>query len=310
MSETQQKESFKTKIGGQAVIEGIAMRGPQKTCLAVRQPDGTIKTEIYDTKPNPVAKIPLVRGAVAMIISLACGYKYLMRAADIAFPEEAEKAKEAKENGKKTLDDMLGPIAGVLGGMLAIALFVLLPTLITGLISKIVELGSFKSTVEGLIKIIIFVGYLAAISLMPDIRRVFEYHGAEHKTIACYEHRGELIPANVRNYSRFHPRCGTSFIFIVLIISIIVGSFIPWSSTLGRMGLKLLCLPIIMGISYEIIQYAGAHDNLLSRVLSAPGLWVQRLTVFDPSDDQIEVAIASLLAVIPQNEAEAEWSAQ
>ena len=307
---SENKECFKTKIGGQAVIEGIAMRGPKKTCLAVRQPDGTIKTEMYDTKPNPVAKIPLVRGAVAMIISLLSGYKYLMRAADIAFPEEAEKAKQAKENGKKTLDDLLGPVAGLLGGLLAVALFVLLPTLITSFISRFVELGAFKSAVEGLVKMVIFIGYLAAISLMPDIRRVFEYHGAEHKTIACYEHRGELVPANVRNYSRFHPRCGTSFIFIVLIISILVGSVIPWHSTLGRMGLKLLCLPIIMGISYEIIQYAGAHDNLLSRVLSAPGLWVQRLTVFNPSDDMIEVAIASLLAVIPDNEAEAEWSAQ
>ena len=324
----EQKECFKTKIGGQAVLEGIAMRGNELTCLAVRVPDGTIHTEISPTKPNPLKKIPILRGAAAMILSLVAGYGYLMRAADLAFPED-KKEKNAEpapkpmkksdalvskieqiQEDEKGSADMVGVVSGVLGVALAAGLFILLPTFLTGLLAKVLPIEGIKSIVEGLIKIIVFITYLFAVTRVPDIHRVFEYHGAEHKTIACYEHRGELTPEGVRPFSRFHPRCGTSFLFIVLIISIIVSSFISWDNMLIRVLIKIASLPLIMGFSYEIIQYSGAHDNVLSRILAAPGLWVQRLTAFEPSDEQIEVAIASLLPVLPQKEEEAEWKAR
>ena len=326
----QQKECFKTKIGGQAVLEGIAMRGNELTCLAVRVPDGTIHTEITPTKPNPLKKIPILRGAAAMILSLVAGYGYLMRAADLAFPEEkkeeppkperkrmkkddalvAKVEPEQSEEKKSSSDNMVGIVSGVLGVALAAGLFILLPTFLTGLLAKVLPISGCKSIVEGLIKMAVFIIYLFAVTRVPDIHRVFEYHGAEHKTIACYEHRGELTPEGVRPFSRFHPRCGTSFLFIVLIISIIVSSFISWDNMLIRVALKVACLPLIMGFSYEIIQYSGAHDNALSRIMAAPGLWVQRLTAFEPSDEQIEVAIASLLPVLPKREEEAAWSAR
>ncbi len=296
------QEKFKSKIGGQAVIEGIAMRGPQQTCLAVRLPDGTLHTELYPTTQNPTKKIPIVRGAVAMILSLVGGYKYLMKAADYAYPEEAEKAKyDEKAKRKKELDNSwVGVLSGVLGGLLAIVLFMVLPTLITGRLSYLLPLVAFKPVIEGLLKLVLFFGYLFLVTRMKDIHRVFEYHGAEHKTIACYEHGEELTVENVRKYSRFHPRCGTSFLFIVIIVSIIIGSFLPWGNTLVRALLKVLCLPVVMGFSYEIIQYAGTHDNWFARALSAPGLLVQHLTAFEPDDSMIEVGIASLVAVIPE----------
>ncbi len=305
--QTEQKEIFKSKIGGQAVMEGIAMRGPVETCLAARLPDGTIYTEMHPTKKNAVKKIPFVRGAVAMILSLVDGYKYLMKSADLAFPDDESETSEQrvaeateKEKQRNDKNGWIGVVGGVLGGMLAIVLFMVLPTFLTGLLARFVDIEGYKALVEGVLKIVIFIAYLFLVTRMKEIHRVFEYHGAEHKTITCYEHGEELTPANVRKYSRFHPRCGTSFIFIVLIISILVGSFIPWGSTLVRALLKILLLPVVMGIAYEIIQYAGAHDNVLCKILSAPGLWVQHLTAFEPDDSQIEVAITALKAVIPE----------
>lgn len=301
-----QKECFKSRIGGQAVIEGIAMRGPAETCLATRLPDGTIHTEMYPTKANPVGRVPFLRGAVAMILSLVAGYKYLMKSADLAYPDEKGESTEKlldeadKKEKERTAAGWTGVVSGVLGSLLAIVLFTVLPTFLTGLLARFVNIEGWKALIEGVLKIAIFLLYLFAVTRMKDIHRVFEYHGAEHKTIACYEHREELTPANVRRFSRFHPRCGTSFLFIVLLVSILIGSFIPWGSTLVRALIKIALLPVVMGISYEIIQYAGGHDNLLSRVLSAPGLWVQRLTAFEPDDSQIEVAVAALKAVLPK----------
>ena len=295
------QEIFKSKIGGQAVIEGIAMRGPQETCLAVRLPDGSMHTEMHPTRKNPTRKIPIVRGAVAMILSLIDGYKYLMKAADFAYPEEAEKAEtdEKAKRKKEREESWVGVLSGVLGGLLAIVLFMVLPTAVTGLLARFVPLGGWKAVVEGVLKLVFFFLYLFLVTRMKDIHRVFEYHGAEHKTIACYEHGEELTVENVRKFSRFHPRCGTSFLFIVIIVSIIIGSFLPWGSRLVGALLKVLCLPVAMGFSYEIIQYAGAHDNWFARALSAPGLLVQRLTAFEPDDSMIEIGIASLVAVIP-----------
>lgn len=293
----------KTKIGGQALMEGLAMKGPDKTCIAIRQPDGEIYTEIKATAKNPTQKVPFVRGAYAMVMNMAEGVTSIMKSAEIAFPDEAESESKFdqwinKKFGEKT-GGAITLVAGVLGALLAIVLLMVIPTLITGFIDRFVDLGPFKAAVEGLLKIGIFILYLFLVTRMQEIRRVFQYHGAEHKTINCYENYGVMTVEGVRKFSRFHPRCGTSFIFIVLIISILVFSFVPWGNTWLRTLLKLLALPVVMGISYEILMFAGSHDNWFCRALSAPGKWIQRLTTFEPDDDQIEVAIVAFTAVAP-----------
>ena len=300
--------SFKTSIGGQAVIEGISMKGPRLTCLAVREPGGEIRTEISQTPSNPVKDIPILRGVAAMYLALKSGYSFIMRSTDIAFPDGDEEDKFdrwLKDHLGEKMNQTIGLVAAVLAGFLSIALFVLLPTVITGLIARILPIDGFKALIEGLLKIAIFLCYLYLVSRMKDIRRVFMYHGAEHKTIFCFEAGEELTVENVRKMGRFHPRCGTSFLFITVLISILIFSFVPWVSTAMRVLYKLLCLPVVMGLSYECIKYAGRHDNLLSRIMSAPGLWVQRMTVFEPEDDMIEVAITAMKAVIPEDLSEA-----
>ena len=286
------------------------MKGPEKTCMAVRRPDGEITTEVYKTRKNPLRRIPILRGAAAMILNLVDGYKSIMKSSDIAFPDgDGDDAFDrfVKEKFGAKAGMTIGVVAAMLGMLLAVLLFILLPTFLTGKLSDVVALGGWRSAVEGAFKIGIFLLYLFAVTRQKDIRRVFEYHGAEHKSIACYEHEEPLTVENVRKYSRFHPRCGTSFLFIVILISILVGAFIPFTDTVLRALTKLLLLPVIMGISYEIIKYAGAHDNALCHVLSAPGLWIQRLTAFEPDDSMIEVALTALKAVIPDNAEEARW---
>lgn len=300
--------SFKTSIGGQAVIEGLAMKGPHLTCLAVREPDGTIRTEITNTDKNPVKQIPILRGVVAMYQALRSGYSFIMKSTDIAFPdgeEEDKFDKWLKDHLGEKVNQTVGLFAAVLAGFLSIGMFMVLPTVITGLIAKILPIDNFKSVVEGVLKVAIFLSYLSLVSHMKDIKRVFMYHGAEHKTIFCFEAGEDLTVENIRKMKRFHPRCGTSFLFITVLISILVFSFVPWGSTWMRVLYKLICLPIIMGLSYECIKYAGRHDNIISRIMSAPGLWVQRMTVFEPDDDMIEVAIAAMKAVIPEDISEA-----
>ena len=300
----------KTSIGGQALIEGIMMKGPHITATAVRRPDGEIAIREEATKKNKFSKIPVVRGIFNFIESLVTGYDCLMYSANIALEDEMEKTKfeiwmEEKFGRKAT--DFLTMVAGVLGGMLAIVLFMVLPTVITGFVSGIVELGAFKAVMEGLLKLIIFFIYLWGITYLDDVKRLFMYHGAEHKTIACYEAGLELTVENIRPQSRFHPRCGTSFLFIVIIVSIIVFSFVPWSSTLARVGLKLLFLPLVVGIAYEILKFTGRHENACTKVLAAPGLFFQKFTTLEPSDDMIEVAIAATLKVIPESKEDDRW---
>ena len=298
-------------MGGQALIEGIMMKGPQSYCVAVRSPDGGIDTSVTPTQPSKWNKIPVLRGMVNFIGSLVVGYQCLMHSAEVAMPDE----EEPESRFEKWVNDKLGEKAGsllttvsaVLGGGLAIVLFMILPTFLTGLIGRFVPLGAFKAAVEGVLKMVVFVLYLVLISQMKDIKRMFQYHGAEHKTIACYEAGEELTVANIRTKSRFHPRCGTSFILIVLVVSIILFSFIPWRTTLGRVGLKLLLLPVVLGISYEFIRYAGRHENWFTRIVSAPGLWMQRLTTAEPLDEMIEVAIAAVQPVLPADREEAAW---
>lgn len=306
------KECFKTSVGGQALMEGIMMRGPKKICVAVRKPDGEIDLTMEDVKHHKWQKIPFVRGAFSMIENLVLGYRYLMHSAEVSMPEE-----EQEEPGKldKWLQEHTGPkfqnflmgLAAVMGGMLAIVLFMVLPTAIVGGVNHFVNLGWGKVLLEGVLKIAMLVIYLFLCTRMKDIHRVFEYHGAEHKTIACYEAGEELTVENIRRHCRFHPRCGTSFMILVLIVSILLFSVLPWSSTGLRVFLKLLLLPVVMGISYELIKLAGRYDNLATRIISAPGLWLQRLTTFEPDDSMIEVAIAAVKPVLPSRPEDGLW---
>ncbi len=306
------KECFKTSVGGQALMEGIMMRGPEKICVAVRRPDGTIDLTHEDVKHHKWQKIPLVRGAIAMIENLVLGYRYLMHSADISMDEDHT---EEPSKFDKWLEEHTGPrfqnflmgLAAVVGGMLAIVLFMVLPTTIVGAINHFIPLGYGKVILEGVLKIAMFVTYLFLCTRMKDVHRVFEYHGAEHKTIACYEAGEELTVENVRKHCRFHPRCGTSFMILVLVVSILLFSILPWSSTSLRVVLKLLLLPAVMGISYELIKLAGRYDNILTRIISAPGLWLQRLTTFEPDDSMIEVAIAAVKPVLPERPEDGLW---
>lgn len=312
MSKQTNSKTIKTSIGGQAVIEGVMMRGPKLTALSVRMPDQSISTEVWDT-PNSnkwYKKIPFIRGVFNFVESLTDGYKSLMKAAEKAgLDEEEEEPSKFEQKLRQLLGDKFMPFLQgcILLFSLAMALFffAFLPTTLVGFFKDYISHPLALSALEGLTKIAILILYLALISNMSDIKRVFMYHGAEHKTIFCYEHGEELTVENVRKYTRFHPRCGTSFLVIVLLLSILVSSMVSWDNLWMRVGLKVLCLPIIMSLSYECIKFAGRHDNLFTRILSAPGLWTQRLTTREPDDSMIEVAIASMKKVIPENPDEA-----
>lgn len=312
MSKQTNSKTIKTSIGGQAVIEGVMMRGPKLTALSVRMPDQSISTETWDT-PNSnkwYKKTPFIRGVFNFVESLTDGYKSLMKAAEKAgLDEEAEEPSKFEQKLRQLLGDKFMPFLQgcILLFSLAMALFffAFLPTTLVGFFKDYISHPLALSALEGLTKIAILILYLALISNMSDIKRVFMYHGAEHKTIFCYEHGEELTVENVRKYTRFHPRCGTSFLVIVLLLSILVSSMVSWDNLWMRVGLKVLCLPIIMSLSYECIKFAGRHDNLFTRILSAPGLWTQRLTTREPDDSMIEVAIASMKKVIPENPDEA-----
>ena len=304
----------KTSIGGQALIEGIMMRGPFVTSMATRMPDGSIDVETWPTnkggKVHWTRKVPFLRGIFNMVDSLVVGYGCLMKSAEKAGVEEEEPSKFDRWLEQKLGDNMLkvlGGLAVVLGVALAAVLFIFIPTGLSSLLRPVVGTGIVLSLIEGLIKVFILVGYMALCSRMKEIRRVFEYHGAEHKSIACYEAMEPLTVENIRPQCRFHPRCGTSFLFLVILISIIIGSFISWKNALLRAAIKLLLIPVVVGIAYELIKLAGRCDNILTRVISAPGLWLQRITTCEPDDGQIECAVAALKAVIPEDENADRW---
>ena len=303
-----------TNIGGQALLEGVMMRGPHKIAYAVQSPEGKIVTEVEPVKKYAWQKIPFIRGVGSFIESMVNGYRYLMKSADIAMTEE-EKQEEQPSRFELWMEKHLGEkgfqvlmtLSSVLGAVIAIVLFMVVPTFLVGLLNKVVDLGGWKTLLEGIVKIALLVGYMAAVSLVPDIARMFRYHGAEHKTIACYEHDLELTVENVRQCSRFHPRCGTSFILIILVVSVLLFSVIPWSSLGLRIVYKILLLPVVMGVSYEILKICGRYDNLVTRAISAPGLWLQRITTKEPDDSMIECAIAAVKPVLPEDRREGEW---
>lgn len=374
----EQCPAMKTSIGGQALIEGIMMRGPKKTAVAVRGTDGTITLEVNPTsgsKRKGIAKWPVVRGVFNFVDSMICGYRALMRSAELcgldeipedekkvpetdgeaanAAPAEApadeqipaapadentaaepalddagtaeEKPEKDKEKKEKKDDGTISEgtmtaimiVSVVLGLGLALLLFKFVPeyiyrwlaVLFPGLTGKGYGYNLLRSFITGLLKIAILVGYMAAVSLMKDIRRTFMYHGAEHKSIFCYEKGLDLTVENVRAQLRFHPRCGTSFLILMVLVSIIITAFIPaelipsnaFLNTLARTGIGILLLPVTMGIGYELIKFAGRRDNTLTRIISAPGVWLQHITTKEPTDDMIECAIAALKEVIPDD---------
>lgn len=290
------------------------MRGPLKTAMAVRSPEGEIVVEDVECKSvsqrPSIFKLPLLRGIYGFIDSMALGSKTLMRSAELA--GEADDEEELTPFEQK-LNDIFGEklfniimtIAMVLGFGLAILLFFVAPSAIySGLAMLLPALKGnilLRSIFEGVFKIVMFILYIFLCTRMKEMHRVFEYHGAEHKTIFCYEAKQELTVENVRKFKRFHPRCGTSFLIIMLILGIVLGMCIQIETVWLRTIIRLCCLPLVMGIGYEVIRFCGKHDNLLTKILSAPGMWMQHITTFEPSDDQIECAIAAIKAVIPEN---------
>lgn len=300
-----------TTIGGQALMEGIMMVGPKRTTAAFCDEKGNITTEDIHvdriTKKYPILGKPFIRGIFAMVDTFRLGYKALSLSADRITDTEGEELTGLD----KWLEDHLGDkltgiimaVGSVLGVGLAVVLFFMLPTFLFNLLQGAVGEGiaPWRSVFEGALRILIFLLYVLGVSCIPDIKRVFQYHGAEHKTIFCYEADLPLTVENVRPQRRFHPRCGTSFMILMLLLGIIVGFFIPFSNPILRTVVKLLCIPIIVNIGYEVQKACARHDNALCRIITAPGLWMQRITVKEPEDKMIEAAIAAMQAVIPEN---------
>ncbi|MBE6892402.1 MAG: DUF1385 domain-containing protein [Ruminococcaceae bacterium] len=296
--------AIKTSVGGQALLEGIMMKGPFKSAMAVRKPDGEIDVSTWDTKKlTGIRKIPFIRGTFNFIDTLIQGYDCLMKSAEISGQEEEPDKFELWLNKVfgKAAGAVFGTIVTILAVVLAVGLFFGVPALIAGFAGNYIENKVALSAIEGVIKIAMFLIYVIGVSKMSDIHRTFMYHGAEHKTIFCYEQGLELTVENVRKQKRFHPRCGTSFLLIVLVVSVLVSSVITWENVFVRVLLKIIMLPITVGISYEIIKFAGRHDNWLTKIISAPGLWFQNFTTQEPDDSMIEVAIAAVKPVLPEN---------
>ena len=315
-------------VGGQALIEGVMMNGPGGCAISVRKTDGTIVTEKQEWKrvKDKVRFLgwPLIRGVVNYIETMIIGYKSLMKSAELSGQLDAEEETENMSKLDRWLNDHMGPklmgvlsaIASVIAVGIGVFLFMWLPTFVVSLADEKLFGGSLKplhALFEGLIRAIIIVLYMFIVSRLPDIHRVFMYHGAEHKSIACLESGMELTVENVKKCKRFHPRCGTSFIFVIIIVSMIVSSLVLLGfPVLAEKNMRLIwiavklfgVLPIVTSISYEFIKYAGRHDNIITKIFSAPGLWMQRITTAEPTDDMMEVGIASIKAVLPDRKDE------
>ena len=315
------KEQHITSIGGQAVMEGVMMRGPYKTTVAVRKPDGEIEKKVEENGVKTRAKffrLPIVRGCVNFIDSLVIGMKALMFSAEFIDLEEEEESESKfdqwleRKFGDK-IKDIVIYVAIAISLVMSVGLFMVLPTFLTRLVEAIpaikpvTQTHAFTSIFEGVIRMAIFLVYMVIVSQMKDIRRVYEYHGAEHKTIACYEAGEELTVENVKRFPRFHPRCGTSFLLFVMIISIIIFTLLPKTGVILRVLMRLALLPVVAGLSYEVIKWAGRSKNKAVCTLSKPGLWLQKLTTREPDDSQIEVAIESMKPCIPENKDEDRW---
>lgn len=332
MAKKETNEKFKTMIGGQALIEGIMMMGPEKVATVVRAKDG-IHTKVEDRKISTgfsLRKIPFLRGVLNFCTSMKTGVSALMYSADFYAQDEGEENPETQSKLDAWLEKKLSAekaqnaivtLAVIFGIAFSVGLFIVLPSLIGSVINRwLPDRELLRNLLEGLVRILIFLGYMFLISRMEDMKRVFAYHGAEHKTIRCYEARLPLTVENVRKQTRLHPRCGTSFLFVVIVISILVFSVAsillrPITPTfdsgvlnaLVRVVLKLILLPLVVGISYELNRLVGRHDNWLTRALSAPGMWLQYLTTNEPDDSMIEVGIEALTLVLPSQEGADRW---
>ena len=308
--------SFRTSIGGQALMEGILMRGPERQAVVCRKADGSLVTKIDPIRLvkdlYPILGLPVIRGVANFLSTMVLGVQALSWSAE-QLPEEEQGEPDKldlwiqRHFSSDTAGKIIVGVAVALGILLSVGLFAVLPTLLAGLLHRVLPLGRFRGLVEGVLRIVIFLCYLWACNHMEQVQRMWMYHGAEHKSIFCYEHGKELTVENARAESRLHPRCGTSFLFIVIFISIVVFSFIPTEGTLQRLGLHLLLLPVLVGVSYEVIKWAGRHDNALTRLISAPGKAMQRLTTAEPDDSMLEVGLEALKLVIPEEKGKDSW---
>ena len=308
--------SFRTSIGGQALIEGILMRGPEKQAIVCRRSDGTLVTKVEELTlikaKHPWMGLPLIRGVVNFLDSMIHGVRALTWSAEQQ-PDDArgepDKLDEwiSRHFSGETAEKLIVYVAVALGIALSVGLFALLPTFLAGLLNRLIPLGALRGLCEGLTRLAVFLVYLRLVNAMPDMKRVWMYHGAEHKTIFCYEAGLPLTVENARVQSRFHPRCGPSFLFIVIFISILVFSLIRTEGTLARMGLHLILLPVVVSVSYEVIKWAGRHDNALTAAVSAPGKALQHLTTAEPDDSMLEVAIEALKLVLPEEKGTDIW---
>ena len=309
------KNACPTKVGGQAILEGLMMRGSRSIAVAIREPSGGIHLSIEPLKePGAWKKIPIIRGIGSFVSSLVTGTSILMDGAEVLEKLEEEQGIETEEPGRfeKWLYDKVGEkkafnimmyISVVFAIVLAVGLFILLPTALINLLKT----AGLKNVIllnlsEGILRICMFIIYVLAITKMPDIKRVFQYHGAEHKTIHCYENGLELTPENAQTFYTLHPRCGTSFLMFVMIISLLVFSFFGWPDLKTRILTRLLLIPLIAGISYEVLQFTGRHDNKFVQIMALPGIMLQKLTTAEPDLKQLEVAIAAMKAVLPSHE--------
>ena len=309
--------AFRTSIGGQALIEGILMRGPKKQAIVCRTAEGLVeKVEDVSTIRDryPILKLPLIRGCATFLESMVKGMQALTYSASLVPLEEQgepDKVDQWIENHfpEEKAQKLIIGVAVVMGIALAMFLFVFLPAFAVGLLKPLTKTYLLRNLSEGVCKVAILLLYMALVARMNDIHRLFAYHGAEHKTIFCYEHGKPLTVENVRTESRFHPRCGTSFLLVVVLVSILVNALVRVDNTFARVGWHLLLLPVVGGISYEINRWCGAHDNWLSAILSAPGKWLQRITTNEPDDSMIECAIRSMELVIPDQRGTDLWGA-
>ena len=312
---SQEKTTFKTSIGGQALIEGILMRGPEKQAIVCRTEEGLVeKTEELHLlrERYPFFSFPFVRGCVTFFDSLVKGMQALTYSASLIPLEQQEEPDKldqwiTRHFPEEKAEKLIIYTAVVLGILLSVFLFIFLPTFVVALIRPLTATYLLRNLSEGILKVIILLVYMWLVAHMSDVKRLFSYHGAEHKTIFCYEHGKPLTVENVRPESRFHPRCGTSFLLVVVLVSILVNATVRVANPFARVGVHLLLLPVVVGISYEINCWCGLHDNWLSAVLSAPGKWLQRITTNEPDDGMIECAIRAMELVIPDTRGRDAW---
>ena len=306
---------FRTSIGGQALIEGILMRGPKKQAIVCRTQDGLVeKTEElkFIKDKYPILGWPFIRGCATFLDSMVKGMQALTYSAELVPMEEQGEPDKLDQWIEKHFPEdkaqkLIIGVAVTMGIALAVLLFVFLPAFIVGLIKPLTQNYLVRNLSEGLLRVVILLLYMRLCCCMSDIKRLFSYHGAEHKTIFCYEHGKPLTVENVREESRFHPRCGTSFLLVVVVVSILVNAVVRLDNTFARMGCHLLLLPVVVGISYEINRWCGRHDNWLSAILSAPGKWLQHMTTNEPDDSMIECAIRAMELVIPEEKGSDAW---